>query len=437
MNETLPTADVVGGSESVSGRHVVGRVGGVSEVPLTVLPDPDPRPLWRPFISVDDHALEPPNLFVDRLPARMRATGPRIDPSHARPRWLVEDQVTPVCGGDAAVGRPIGQWLQLEIGYDEMRPGVRDSRERLRDMDLIGNWASLCFPSIAWGFAGKRFSQMKDQELGLASMRAYNDWMLEEWCGADPNRFIACQVPWLADPDVGAEEIIRNAERGFQCVTFSENPHGLGFASLYSGDWDKFFATCEDTGTVVNLHVGSSGTVRQPSPESPVAAVTALFPLSGIEAVYDWIFSRIPIKFPKLRIVTSEAGVAWVPLVIDRLHSVYRRRTSYAPGWGDNDPSFVEVMHRNFFFTSIDDPSAFHNLDIIGADKIMLESDYPHCDSTWPNTQGLFKKELSHLSDEDIAMICYATAASLYAHPEPDPVWWSGLQTANELSSRG
>src|SRR5699024_6607674 len=119
-------------------------------------------------------------------------------------------------------------WIQLEIGYGEMRPGVRDSRARLGDMDLVGAWASLCFPSIAWGFAGKVFSQMRDRDLGFASFRAYNDWMLEEWCGAAPERYIPCQVAWLADPEVAAAELRRNAERGFTCVTFSENPHGLG-----------------------------------------------------------------------------------------------------------------------------------------------------------------------------------------------------------------
>jgi len=396
---------------------------GVSESRLALLPEPERRPVFTPFISVDDHALEPPDLFSSRVSRRFRDGAPRVDLTTGRPRWVVEDRVIPVVGGDAAVGRPMRDWIQLEIGYDEMRPGVRDPRERVRDMDVIGEWASLCFPSIAWGFAGKVFSQMKDRELGYASFRAYNQWMLEEWCRAAPERFIPCQVAWLADPVLAAEELRRNAALGFKCVTFSENPHGLGFASLYSGEWDPFFAACEETGTVINLHVGSSGAIRQPSPETPIAAVTALFPLSGIEALYDWIFARIPVRFPGLRIVTSEAGVAWVPLVADRLASVYRRRESYAPTWQDSDPTFLEVMHRNFYFTSIDDPSAFHNLDIIGPDKVMLESDYPHADSTWPDTQTIFADELGHLPPETVAQIAYRTAASLYRHPEPDPAW--------------
>ncbi|MFV0463095.1 MAG: amidohydrolase family protein [Nostocoides sp.] len=396
---------------------------GVSQEKLTLLPEPEPTPVFTPFISVDDHALEPPELFTSRVPARFKDAAPRVDMSSGRPRWLIEDKVVAVVGGDAAVGRPMKDWIQLEIGYDEMRPGVRDPHQRTKDMDIIGEWASLCFPSIAWGFAGKMFSQMKDRDLGFASFLAYNDWMLEEWCGAAPERFIPCQIPWLADPEVAATQIRNNADRGFKCVTFSENPHGLGFASLYSEEWDPFFAACEETGTIINLHVGSSGSVRQPSPETPVAAVTALFPLSGIEALYDWIFARIPVRFPGLRIVTSEAGVAWVPLVVDRLGTLYRRRVSYSPGWQDSDPTFLEVMHRNFYFTSIDDPSAFRNLDIIGTDKVMLESDYPHADGTWPDTQSLLRRELAHLPEDVVQQISYGTAMALYRHPEPDPVW--------------
>ena len=106
---------------------------------------------------------------------------------------------------------------------------------------------------------------MRDPAAGLASVRAYNQWHLEEWCGAHPERFIPCQIPWLGDPIVAAEEIRKNHDLGFRAVSFSENPEVRGFPGLYSDYWDPFFQACEETETVINLHVGSSGKTRQPS----------------------------------------------------------------------------------------------------------------------------------------------------------------------------
>src|SRR5207247_2313253 len=132
-----------------------------------------------------------------------------------------------------------------------------------------GVWASLCFCSTMWGFAGTRLQKMKDPEVGLACIQAYNDWMLEEWCGAAPERFIPCQLPWLGgDADAAAAEIYRNAERGVHSVSFSENPEALGYPNVYDRYWDPFFRACEETQTVVNLHVGSSGTSHFPCSSS-------------------------------------------------------------------------------------------------------------------------------------------------------------------------
>src|SRR5690606_17309418 len=134
----------------------------------------------------------------------------------------VEDRRFPLYVLNGAVGRPIGEWDTTPQRFDEFRAGVTDPGRRLGDMDVSGIWASLCFPSAVWGFTGSVFSQMADRDAGLAAFRAYNDWMLEEWCASAPERYIPCQVAWLADPDVAAAEIRRNARRGFRAVSFSE-----------------------------------------------------------------------------------------------------------------------------------------------------------------------------------------------------------------------
>jgi predicted TIM-barrel fold metal-dependent hydrolase len=242
--------------------------------------------------------------------------------------------------------------------------------------------------------------------------------MIEVWCATDRRRFIPCQLPWLRDPEVAAQEIRRNADAGFRGVSFSENPEGLGFQSIYDESWDPFFRACAESGTVVNLHVGSSGRVPSPSTASPPEVVAALFPVSGIETVVDWIYARVPLRHPDLRIVLSEGGVSWVPMVIERLRRAYRHVPA-SDVWSSGDPHPVDLLRRNFWFASVEDPSAFRVLESIGEDRVMVETDFPHMDSTWPGCQAMIRSELEGLAPEVVRKVCFENACRLYRHPEP------------------
>jgi predicted TIM-barrel fold metal-dependent hydrolase len=384
----------------------------------TFLPEPDPRPVWCPVISVDDHLLEPATLF-SRMPAELREQGPQFrEDDDGLPFWEVNGKRHHIIISDGAVGRPMTEWNMAPQRISELRAGVYDVDARVSDMDLNGVWASLNFPSGPWGFCGTTLSRIPDPRVSLAAVRAYNGWVLEEWCASYPDRFVPCQIPWLQNPVMAAEDIRANATRGFSAVSFSENPEAIGFSSLYSGDWDPFFAACEETETVINLHIGSSGSVIRPSEDSPTDVSVALFPLNGMISLTDWIFSKAPVRFPGLKIAISEGGVTWVPMMRERLARAFRQ-VEASHVWTRSDPHPVEVLERNFWFTSIEDPSAFHQLDVIGADRVMAEADYPHKDSSWPDTQALLKNQLQHLDDATVRMVCYGNASGLYRHPAP------------------
>ena len=136
--------------------------------------------------------------------------------------------------------------------------------------------------------------------------------------GSAPRPHHSVQITWLADPMVAATEMRRNADRGFKAVAFSENPEKLGLPSIYKEDWEPFLRACEETGTVINLHVASSSETMFPSRTGPVV-LGVLFPLNGFSAATDWLFARIPLRHPDLRIVLSEGGIGWVPILFDRL----------------------------------------------------------------------------------------------------------------------
>jgi predicted TIM-barrel fold metal-dependent hydrolase len=316
-------------------------------------------------------------------------------------------------------GRDMTEWALGSAKHEEFRQGVWDPQARLHDMDITGQWASLNFSSITWGFAGTRFSRFKDADAGLACLKAYNDWMIDEWCATDPDRFIPCQLPYLRDPVIAGEEIRRNAERGYKAVSFSENPEPLGFPNVYDTAWDPFFRACEETNTVINLHVGSSGRMMMPTKDSTEEVPVALFPMSGVEALVDWIFARVPLRFPGLTIALSEAGVSWVPMAMERLGRAHRQSIGTGKGWPSDAPTPVELVRRNFAFTSIEDHSGFNQLDVIGDDRVMVEVDYPHFDSTWPDVQKMVRSEMSHLPADRVRKVCYENAARIYRHPLP------------------
>src|SRR4030095_11096276 len=151
--------------------------------------------------------IEPPDLFEGRVPARLPGRAPRVaPPPRGRPGGGGEGDGCGHGGRHAVVGRPKCEWSMEPARFDEMRPGCYDIDERVRDMDAGGIWASLCFPSLIAGFCGAVFSQSKDPELGLACVRAWNDWHLEVWAGRHPERVIPLQIPWLNDPALAADE---------------------------------------------------------------------------------------------------------------------------------------------------------------------------------------------------------------------------------------
>jgi predicted TIM-barrel fold metal-dependent hydrolase len=392
-------------------------------------PEPDEESVFCPMISVDDHVLEPADIFSSRVPTSLRDRVPtQVTGDDGYPYWEVDGARYGISIANGASGRVKGDWADDRPNrYDEFRRGVWDPAARLRDMDLTGVWAQLGFASTTWGFGGRLFSQMRDREAGLAALRAYNDWLIDEWCSTAPDRYIPSQLPWLADAVAAAEEIRRNADRGVRAVSFSENPEAIGFGSIHTSHWDPFFEACQET-------VGSSGAIIKPSADSPHETLSALFPVSGMIAAVDWIFARVPIRFPGLSIVLSEGGVTWIPMIRERLIRAYRG-LEVTRRWRPSDPEPVDLLRRNFWFCSVEDPLAFHLLDVIDESHLMVESDYPHADSTWPNSQEVIRRELSHLPGETIRRICYGNAARLYGHPEPPQSWIDRSEVGQRSSS--
>lgn len=389
----------------------------VAQDTATLLPDPSPRPVGYTVISADDHVVEPPDAFEGRLPRHLADRAPKVvtldDGSEV---WEFDGERFTQIGLNAFAGRKIEDAQREPMRFSEMRPGCYDVHARIADMDINGVWASLNFPSQIAGFCGRTFSRSADRELGVAATRAWNDWLYEEWHLAYPDRIIANGLTYLTDPEEGAAEIRRNAERGFRSVSLPERPHRIGMPSIHDDHWAPILAACAETGTVVSLHVGSTGMLDL-APGGPGTEMDAtLFTGMSMIACSEWLWSPHVRRHPDLKIAMSEGGIGWVAMLIERLSKIDIR---YAQGWNESP---ADVLRRNFWFCTIDEQVALATRDTIGVENIMIEVDYPHIDGTWPDTQGLLATILADVPPHEARAICSENAAALFRHPLPETV---------------
>ena len=375
-----------------------------------------------PLFSVDDHIVEPPHVYTERVPARFRDRAPRMTTDDDGTRWEFDGE--PVPGGgfglESAVGRDPKRW-RFDPGFrlDDMREGCYDAKARLADMDDDGIACQVLFPSAMARFVGARFSLHDDKELALACLRAYNDYMLEEWHGVAPDRFLPVMLLPLWDAALSAEEVYRTVALGAKTVSWSEGPHIMGFPVVDDPSWDPLFAAVSETGVPLSTHIGSSaGSPYNPSPGVPMAAFVTLVGLGGIIGATELMFSNVFRRWPDMQLLVSEGGIGWVPYILERAEYVWRKHPTWT-GIPDDFPNPTEIFRRNINVCFIDDRAGIEMREAIGVDRIMWECDYPHTDSAWPHSRAILSRVLEGCSEEEIAAITHGNAERVFRHQIP------------------
>jgi predicted TIM-barrel fold metal-dependent hydrolase len=358
------------------------------------------------LVSVDDHVVEPPDVFEGRLPAKYKDLAPqfitRPDGTNA---WVYEGQEIGNVALNAVAGRPPEEYGMEPTSFSELRPGCYDIHERIKDMNANGVLGSLCFPSFPQ-FCGQLFARTADKDVALAMLRAYNDWHLEAWCGAYPGRFIPCMLPAIWDPQIMAEEVRRTARLGARTVTFSENPSKLGWPSVHSDHWDPFWTACCDEGVVVCMHIGSSSQIVITSPDAPIDCLITLTPMNIVQAAADLVWSQVLRKFGPLKVALSEGGIGWIPYFLERIDYNYQKHRAWTgQDFGSKLPS--EVFNEHVITCFIDDHFGVATRQWLNMDAVCWECDYPHSDSTWPTAPEALMKQLDGVSDEDVDRITH------------------------------
>jgi predicted TIM-barrel fold metal-dependent hydrolase len=366
------------------------------------------------LVSVDDHLVEPPDVFDGRLPSRLQDQAPKVvrkrDGSDV---WLFNGAKIPNIGLNAVAGRPKEEYGIEPTAFDEMRPGCYDVDQRIKDMNAGGVLGSMNFPSFP-GFSGRLFAACEDRQLALAVLQAYNDWHIDAWCGSHPGRFIPMALPVLWDAELAAAEVRRVAAKGCHSITFTENPATLGYPSFHDTSWDPLWEAVCDEGVVVSIHLGSSGQLAITSPDAPVDVMITLQPMNICAAAADLVWSRVIKDFPSIRFALSEGGTGWIPYFLDRLDRTYDMHHRWTgQDFGDKLPS--EVFREHFLTCFIADPVGVQLRELIGIDNIAWECDYPHSDSSWPQAPEELDRVMAGVPDEHVRKITFENACRWYS----------------------
>ncbi len=398
------------------------------------------------IISVDDHVIEPPHVWQSYLPTRYREKGPRVERGtwgdfRLKPGarydqeqveggqpgdfWVYEDKVIYVHKRFVAIpleATPGGDVSKFDssvmdmiaVTYDELRPGCYMPKERKADLEIAGCDGSLPFPTFP-RFCGQTFLEGDDKDLGLACVQAYNDWMIDEWCGErDGFNIPLCLIP-LWDAELAAKEVERVAAKGCHAICFSEIPTHLGLPSIHTGHWDPMFAVCNDLAVTLCMHIGSSSKMPVASPDAPAGVGGVLAFNNAMASMADWLYSTLLMRFPKLKLAYSEAQIGWIPYALERADAVWdhhdawihQRRSGRMP-----EPPSTYYKGRIYgCFTS--DDHGLKNIDAVGEDNVCFETDYPHTDTTWPNTLPYVEHFRKFLTEEQLYKVLRGNAITM------------------------
>jgi predicted TIM-barrel fold metal-dependent hydrolase len=369
------------------------------------------------MVSIDDHFIEPPGMYDKHVPAKWAAEVPRIvRDEHGNDAWEFQgDRALTLFGLGATVGWPPEEWGFNPGAYTELRPGCFDVDERIRDMNANGMLASLNFPTMA-GWNARTFAESNDKEVALVMVKAYNDWVIDEWCAAYPGRFIPQGIVPMWDVELAAEEIHRIGRKGCRAVTFPEMPHVLGYDSFLSGYWDPMLKAFCDENMVMCLHIASGMNVIQTPKEAPVDHLMVLACQISAITAQDLLFGPTFRQFPSLKVAFSEGGIGWIPFYLERVDRHYKnqRWLHHGEEFGGKLPS--EVFREHVLACYITDPAGLQMRERIGIENIAWECDYPHTDTTWPESPEFAWREFQEAgcTDEEVHKITWENACRFF-----------------------
>ncbi|HET9732343.1 MAG TPA: amidohydrolase family protein [Acidimicrobiales bacterium] len=409
------------------------------------------------LISVDDHLIEPPHVWLGRLQAHHQDSAPRwIDDEHGG-AWLFEGRRIPM----DAMGTAGAIWpkearppMFHPLRWDQVHPACHDPKARVEAMNVHHEIAALCFPNMP-GFAGSLFQRAHDKDLALACIRAYNDWFFDEWVDAFPGRFIGLGLVPLWDARLAAEEAERVIARGARSISFSQAPQALGFPPVHDKSWDPLFSVMNDAHLPLSTHLGTGMTpaeesqaedfttrMREAMKNNDLGSVAERMGITGPDAsprrqnmlpgastsligarmgqatLNEWLESGNFVKYPHLRLALSENGVGWMPSALslaDWSETMLRLESPC------EEPMPSQLFRDHVVGCFIHEPITPELVAVVGADNIMIETDFPHTATNWPYSMERALACMERLPEETQDRILRTNAENLFKFTPAEP----------------
>lgn len=368
------------------------------------------------FISADDHVQEPPHLWTERLSkTRFGDRIPHLERnSDGTEQWVVDGKSL-LGGHTSAAAALMPDRNQEPRRWEEVPAAAHVPSERLKAMNAAGIDCSVLYPTVA-GLAGEAFGRVRDPELEVACVRAYNDWLLDEWASASDRFIPLCIVPiWPAETTIA--EMQRAVGKGHRGIVFPALPMHLRDVPHVSGpEYDPVWDACEELGVPVSLHAGASPELQyegssklSPALLGAVDAVTK--PVSSVFVLSLLSFSRVLLRHPRLRLVLAESALSWGMLYMEWADHQFEHDGLAREGY-ELKPS--EMFHRQCFFTAWFDAIAPF-VGLVGEDHILWSANFPLATSTWPRTRETIDRCFSGVSKDIREKVLWKNAAALYA----------------------
>lgn len=383
----------------------------------------DVASLDYPIVDSDAHVNEPPDLWLERVPAKWRERAPRIESSDRGDIWLFDGgkEKWPV-GLTAVAGMSFFDYKPFGLTYETMRPGSFETKARLADMDADGIYAQILYPSVTLKGA-KIYSD--ERELQLACVRAYNEWLLE-FCEGSGGRLIGQAIVPTTGLDDAVAEVEWAMEHGHKGAVISSFPNGdLDPAP----EDDRFWALCEEAGLPVAVHIGSfvrPGLVSAKRTRGwtglAFVGAAALTKAGGqtLPAVCEILFSGIFERFPRLKIVLVEANIGWIPTLLEQSDDMFMRYRWYTGAHELMTETPSQIFHRNFWATFMMDTVGMDLLHRMNVEHLMWSSDYPHSGSDWPNSRITMERVFRGVPHDLVHRMLHANCVELYDLDVPE-----------------